>query len=46
MAHLSLSTAEQLAGWGAAVEVIEPETVRRELARLGSGLVERYGVKR
>lgn len=43
---MDLSIAEQLAGWGAAVEVVEPDTVRRELARLGAELVERYGPKR
>lgn len=42
-AHLALSIAEQLAGWGAAVEVLEPEAVRAELARLGAELVSRYG---
>jgi hypothetical protein len=35
--------AQQLAGRGAVVEVLEPASVRSELARLGSGLVERYG---
>lgn len=42
-AHMALSIAERLAGWGAAVEVVEPEAVRTELARLGAELVERYG---
>ena len=42
-AHLPLSIAETIAGWGAAVEVVEPESVRAELARLGSELVARYG---
>ena len=42
-APMALSIAEQLAGWGAAVEVIEPEPVRAELARLGAELVARYG---
>ncbi|MFE4462676.1 helix-turn-helix transcriptional regulator [Nocardia tengchongensis] len=37
-----LMIAQQLAGWGAAVEVIEPESVRAELARLGAELVRRY----
>ena len=37
------SIAEQLAGWGAAVEVVEPAEVRIELARLGAELVARYG---
>src|SRR4029077_11386073 len=35
--------AERLAGWGALVEVVEPASVRRELARIGRQLVERYG---
>ncbi len=35
--------AEQLAGWGAAIEVLGPPEVRRELARLGAELVDRYG---
>ncbi len=42
-APMALSIAEQLAGWGAAVEVLEPEPVRAELARLGAELVARYG---
>jgi predicted DNA-binding transcriptional regulator YafY len=42
-AHTALSIAEQLAGWGAAVEVLEPAEVRAELARLGAELVARYG---
>jgi predicted DNA-binding transcriptional regulator YafY len=42
-AHMPVAIAEQLAGWGAAVEVLEPESVRAELARLGSELVARYG---
>ncbi|AYF76861.1 WYL domain-containing protein [Nocardia yunnanensis] len=37
-----LMIAQQLAGWGAAVEVEHPESVRAELARLGAELVERY----
>ncbi|WP_039796742.1 helix-turn-helix transcriptional regulator [Nocardia araoensis] len=35
--------AQQLAGWGASIEVIDPPEVRAELARLGSELLERYG---
>ena len=35
--------AEQLAGWGAIVDVVEPAEVRTELARIGRELVERYG---
>lgn len=42
-APMARSIAEQLAGWGAAVEVVEPESVRAELARLGAELVARYG---
>lgn len=41
-APMALSIAEQLAGWGATVEVLEPESVRAELARLGAELVARY----
>ena len=42
-AHMPVAIAETLAGWGAAVEVLEPESVRAQLARLGSELVGRYG---
>ena len=41
-APTALMIAQQLAGWGAAVEVVEPESVRAELARLGAELVARY----
>ncbi|MEU6786409.1 WYL domain-containing protein [Nonomuraea angiospora] len=41
-APMALSIAEQLAGWGTTVEVVEPEEVRVQLARIGSELVERY----
>lgn len=34
-----LMIAQQLAGWGAAVEVVEPESVRAELVRLGTELI-------
>ncbi|MFI1916875.1 helix-turn-helix transcriptional regulator [Nocardia sp. NPDC020380] len=37
-----LMIAQQLAGWGTALEVVEPESVRIELARLGAELAERY----
>ncbi|MRH89668.1 WYL domain-containing protein [Nocardia sp. SYP-A9097] len=37
-----LMIAQQLAGWGTALEVTEPESVRSELARLGAELVARY----
>ncbi len=42
-APMALSIAETIAGWGAAVEVLEPDSVKTELARLGSELVARYG---
>ena len=35
--------AEQLAGWGAQVEVISPDVVREHLGRIGAELAERYG---
>jgi predicted DNA-binding transcriptional regulator YafY len=35
--------AEQLAGWGARVEVISPDEVRARLGRIGAELAERYG---
>ncbi|MBC7373509.1 MAG: WYL domain-containing protein [Frankiales bacterium] len=41
-APMALSIAEHLAGWGAAVEVLEPTSVKAELARLGAELVQRY----
>jgi predicted DNA-binding transcriptional regulator YafY len=40
--HIARSIAEQLAGWGQAVEVLEPEEVREELARIGTELMRRY----
>ncbi|MEV0385252.1 WYL domain-containing protein [Nonomuraea sp. NPDC050643] len=42
-APMPLTIAEQLAGWGARVEVVEPEEVRAELARIGRELAGRYG---
>jgi len=42
-AHTAAGLAEQLAGFGTTIEVPEPETVRRELARIGAGLAARYG---
>ncbi|NUP27767.1 MAG: WYL domain-containing protein [Nocardia sp.] len=45
-AHTPRAIAEQLAGWGADIEVTEPAAVRRELAALGAELVERYGDSR
>lgn len=41
-APMALSIAETLVGWGATIEVLELGSVQAELARLGSGLVERY----
>lgn len=41
-APMALSIAETIAGWGATVEVLEPDAVKDELARLGSELVARY----
>jgi predicted DNA-binding transcriptional regulator YafY len=41
-APTALMIAQHLAGWGAAVEVVEPDSVRAELARIGSELTERY----
>lgn len=41
-APMALSIAQELAGWGVLVEVLEPDSVRAELARLGSELMERY----
>jgi hypothetical protein len=35
--------AQPLAGWGDAIEVVESDGVRAELARLGAELVARYG---
>ena len=37
-----LDIARHLAGWGAMVEVTEPESVRAELARIGAELAGRY----
>jgi predicted DNA-binding transcriptional regulator YafY len=37
-----LMIAQQLAGWGALVEVLDPPSVQAELARLGRELVQRY----
>ncbi|MCM6773666.1 WYL domain-containing protein [Nocardia sp. CDC159] len=42
-AHLARSIAEQLAGWGAAVEVVAPEEVREELRALAGELAALYG---
>jgi hypothetical protein len=37
--------AEKLAGWGGLIDVVEPEAVRSELARIGAELVARYARK-
>lgn len=43
-APVPLMIAQQLAGWGETVEVIEPESVKAELARIGAELTARYAV--
>lgn len=40
--HTAQSVAEQLAGWGSVLEVLGPDEVRAELARIGQELVEAY----
>ncbi|WP_328389117.1 helix-turn-helix transcriptional regulator [Nocardia sp. NBC_00416] len=42
-AHTPRALAQQLAGWGTDLEVVEPTSVRGELAALGADLVELYG---
>jgi predicted DNA-binding transcriptional regulator YafY len=37
-----LDIARHLAGWGALIEVVEPRSVRAELARIGAELSDRY----
>jgi hypothetical protein len=39
-----LDIARNLAGWGAMIEVIDPPTVRAELARIGAELAAQYGL--
>ena len=39
----ALDIARTLAGWGGAVEVLEPAAVREQLGRIGSELAARYG---
>ena len=34
--------ARQLAGWGDGIEVVEPSSLRDELARIGRELVDRH----
>jgi predicted DNA-binding transcriptional regulator YafY len=38
-----LDIARHLAGWGRGLEVVEPPSVQRELARIGAELTGRYG---
>jgi predicted DNA-binding transcriptional regulator YafY len=38
-----LDIARHLAGWGAMIEVAEPQSVQAELARIGAELAARYG---
>jgi len=42
-AHMALSIAERIAGWGDVVEVVDSDPVRAELARIGAELARRYG---
>ena len=42
-AHTARSVAEQLAGWGAMIQVLGPDAVRAELARIGAELAAAYG---
>ncbi len=42
-APTSWMLAQQLAGWGASIEVLDPPDVRAELARIGTELLDRYG---
>ena len=41
-AHTARSIAEQLAGWGATIDVLEPVEVRAELAQIGEELAAAY----
>lgn len=41
-ANLIIALAEQLAGWGRQIEVLEPPELRRELARIGAELASMY----
>ncbi|MEW1987799.1 transcriptional regulator [Brevibacterium casei] len=41
-AHLVVALAEQLAGWGRTIEVLDPPEVRTELARIGAELTDAY----
>ncbi|MGO1561984.1 MAG: helix-turn-helix transcriptional regulator [Actinomycetaceae bacterium] len=42
-AHLLVGLAEQLAGWGDRIEVVDPPELRFELARIGADLVAAHG---
>jgi predicted DNA-binding transcriptional regulator YafY len=42
-AHMVRGLAEKLAGWGNLIDVLEPQVVRAELARIGAELTTRYG---
>ena len=44
-AHLLVGLAEQLAGWGDRIEVIEPPQLRAELHRIGTELARRYATE-
>ena len=41
-AHTVRAVAEQLAGWTSALEIVEPQAVRDELARIGTELTATY----
>jgi predicted DNA-binding transcriptional regulator YafY len=41
-APTALMIAQHLAGWGALVDVVEPESVQAELVRIGSELTAHY----
>lgn len=41
-ANLVVALAEQLAGWGRTLEVLDPPELRTELARIGAELVQAY----
>jgi predicted DNA-binding transcriptional regulator YafY len=41
-APMAVMIAEHIAGWGAHLEVLEPTSVRTELARIGNELTQRY----
>jgi hypothetical protein len=41
-APTALDIARNLAGWGAMIEVVQPQSVQAELARIGAELTGRY----